>query len=346
MENNLDLLFLSQSDVKESGGDNMNFIIDIIEEVISLHEKKDYVLPTKSSLRWGGIDDETSSGRINSMPGFIGGRFQSSGIKWISSAPQNPFKYNLPRAAGLIILNNPETLLPEVIMDGTLISAMRTGAVSGVVTKHLAKKDSTVLGLVGAGVQNRTQLMAIYAACPTLKTVKVADLNFNRAETFCNDMKGISENLTFEIVDTAEEAVRGSDIFSTATVTEKPIIKKDWVDKGSLHIHVGSHECEFDVIEQADKIVVDDWIQLMHRGVETICIMYNEGKFDPDTIYAELGAIVNGKKMGRENDDERIYFNSVGMGIEDVAVAKCIYDVAKERNLGRKFSLWDTPLFV
>jgi N-[(2S)-2-amino-2-carboxyethyl]-L-glutamate dehydrogenase len=346
MDSNVDLLFLSQSDVEKCGGNNINFIIDIIEEVISLHDKKDYVLPTKSSLRWGGIDAETTSGRINSMPGFIGGRFQSSGIKWISSAPNNPFKYNLPRAAGLIILNNPETLLPEVVMDGTLISAMRTGAVSGVVTKHLAKKDSSVLGLVGAGVQNRTQLMAIKAACQTIKTVKVADLNLNRAKVFCEDMKITMKDIKFEIVDSAELAVRGSDIFVTATVTDKPIVQKEWVDKGSLHIHVGSHECEFDVIEQADKIVVDDWIELKHRGVETISIMYKEGKFDPANIYAELGAIVNEKKLGRENDSERIYFNSVGMGIEDVAVAKCIYDISKEKQLGQKLNLWSSPSFV
>ncbi|MCL7746866.1 ornithine cyclodeaminase family protein [Halalkalibacter alkaliphilus] len=346
MSNNLEFLFLSQDDVKSCGGGDMKFVIDIIEDVISLHDKKDYVLPTKSTLRWGNLDAETTSGRINSMPGYIGGEFQATGIKWISSAPSNPFKYNLPRAAGVIVLNNEETLLPEVIMDGTLISAMRTGAVSGVVAKYLAKEDSKVLGLVGAGVQNRTQLMAIQAVCPSIEKVKVADLNLERAQAFCDDMASIMPHAAFEVVSGAEEAVRGSDIFITATVTEKPIVKKGWVDEGSLHIHVGSHECEFDVLHQADKIVVDDWEELKHRGVETISIMYTEGEFDPANIHAELGAIVNGKKKGRENDKERIYFNSVGMGIEDVAVAKRIYDRAKEKGIGQPLNLWNSPSFV
>ncbi|MBM7095170.1 ornithine cyclodeaminase family protein [Bacillus sp. H-16] len=346
MENSLDILYLSQDDVKKCGGSDMNLIIEVIEKVISLHEEKDYSLPTKSTLRWGDIDAETTSGRINSMPGYIGGEFKTSGIKWISSAPNNPFKHNLPRAAGIIVLNNEETLLPEVIMDGTLISAMRTGAVTGVVSKHLAKKESRVLGLVGAGVQNRTQLMATLTVCPLIERVKVADLNFERAQTFCNEMSLIYKDVTFDIVDGAEEAVRASDIFITATVTKKPIVKKEWVSEGSLHIHVGSHECEFDVIHQADKVVVDDWEELKHRGVETISIMYKEKEFDPNNIYAELGQIVNKKRKGRENSSERIYFNSVGMGIEDVAVAKCIYDNAKEKGIGQKLNLWSSPHFV
>ncbi|MBB5175082.1 ornithine cyclodeaminase [Texcoconibacillus texcoconensis] len=346
MDSHLELLFLSQDDVKKCGGDDMKYIIDIIEEVISLHDKNDYILPSKSTLRWGSIDTETTSGRINSMPGYIGGNFKASGIKWISGNPTNPFKYNLPRAAGVILLNDTETLLPEVIMDGTLISAMRTGAVSGVVAKHLAKKQSKVLGLIGAGVQNRTQLQAILAVCPHIEYVKVTDLDEVRAQIFCDEMSLLSQNVKFEIASNAEEAVRGSDIFITATVTEKPIVQKEWVDEGSLYIHVGSHECEFNVIRQADKIVVDDWEELKHRGVETIPIMYSEGCFDPQDIYAELGAIVNGYKKGRENNRERIYFNSVGMGIEDVAVAKCIYNKAQEKGMGKRLNLWEAPAFI
>ncbi len=346
MSNDLGFLFLNQEDVKLCGGNDMKMVIEIIENVISLHGKGDYVLPTKSTLRWGDINAETTSGRINSMPGYVGGDIQASGIKWISSAPMNPFKYNLPRAAGVIILNDSETLLPSVIMDGTLISAMRTGAVSGVVAKYLAKKESKVLGLIGAGVQNRTQLMAIHAICPQIQTVKVADLSRERAESFCKEMSAIVKDVSFEIVESAEQAVRGSDIFITATVTEKPIVQSSWVDEGSLHIHVGSHECEFDVIDQADKVVVDDWEELKHRGVETISIMYTEGKFNPENIYAELGEVVNGDKMGRESETERIYFNSVGMGIEDVAVANYIYQIAKERGIGQNLKLWTEAPFV
>lgn len=341
----LNILFLNHNDVKECGGDKMPLFIDTMEKVFSLHNKGDYVLPNKTVLRWGGMDSESSKGRINSMPASIGGEFNAVGIKWISSAPNNPFKYNLPRATGIIILNDPETLVPIAVLDGTLISAMRTGANSGVVAKHLARKDSKVLGLVGAGVQNRTQLMALYHSVPSLEKVKIADLDMARAQNFVKQMKSIIP-LELEVAGNAEEAVRDSDIFVTATVTKKPIVQPGWVQEGSLYIHVGSHECEFDVIHRCNKIVVDDWEELKHRGVETISIMYESGEFDETNLYAELGEIVNGKKAGRENDSEIIYFNSCGLGIQDIAMASTIYKAALEEDRGKNLSLWDQPAFI
>lgn len=343
--NGLEILFLNHNDIKESGGEKMPLFIDTMEKVFSLHNSGDYILPNKTVLRWGGMDSESSTGRINSMPGFIGGEFNAVGVKWISSAPNNPFKHHLPRATGVIILNDPETFVPIAIMDGTLISAMRTGANSGVAAKYLARKDSKVLGLVGAGVQNRTQLLALYHAVPSLEKVKITDLDFSRAESFVNQMREIVP-LDIEIVDTAKEAVEGSDIFITATVTKKPIVQADWIKEGSLYIHVGSHECEFDVIHKSNKIIVDDWGELKHRGVETISIMYQKKEFDETNLYAELGEIVNKKKSARENNSEKIYFNSCGLGLQDIAMAKVIYETALKENRGQFISLWDKPSFV
>ncbi|XKG65985.1 hypothetical protein LG336_08785 [Mesobacillus maritimus] len=343
--NQFKMLFLNQHDVKECGGDQMPLFIETMEKVFALHGKEDYVLPHKTVLRWGDLDSESTLGRINSMPGHIGGEFGACGIKWISSAPNNPFKHNLPRATGIVILNDPETLLPIAIMDGTLISAMRTGANSGVVAKHLAKKDAKVLGLVGAGVQNRTQLLAIYHSVPSLERVKITDLDPVRAQSFVDQMKEIIP-LPIEVVKNADDAVRGSDIFITATVTKKPIVQPEWVENGSLYIHVGSHECEFDVIHRSNKIIVDDWEELKHRGVETISIMYKNQEFDETNLYAELGEIVTGKKAGRENDSEKIYFNSCGMGIQDIAMAKVIYEKALKDNRGEWLSLWEQPAFM
>lgn len=342
--NQLNVLFMNQREVQECGGNQMPLFIETMEKVFRLHGREDYVLPNKTVLRWGDLESESTRGRINSMPGYIGGEFDICGLKWISSAPNNPHKLNLPRATGIVILNDPETLLPLAIMDGTLISAMRTGANSGVVAKYLAKKDAKVLGLVGAGVQNRTQLLAIYHSVPTLERVKITDLDPNRSQAFVNQMSEVIP-LPIEIVNSAEEAVRGSDIFITATVTKKPIIQPEWVENGSLYIHVGSHECEFDVIHQSNKIVVDDWEELKHRGVETISIMYKNKEFDETNLYAELGEIVNGKKAGREKD-EKIYFNSCGLGIQDIAMAKIIYETALNKNIGQWLSFWEQPAYI
>lgn len=323
----------------------MSLAIDVMESVFSLHQKGDYVLPNKSVLRWGDIDSETTRGRVNSMPASIGGEFQSVGIKWISSSPTNPDKYGLPRASGIIILNDYETLFPKAIMDGMLLSAMRTGANSGVAAKYLAREDSKVLGLIGAGAQNKTQLMAMKSVLKNLTEVKINDLNKERAHLFAEEMNE-KVNLPIKVVDTAEEAVRGSDVFITATVSKTPIVKYEWIDKGSLYLHVGSHECEYEVIEKADKIVVDDWEELKHRGVETISLMYAEGEFNESRIDAQLGEIVNNIKHGRMNDDEFIYFNSVGMGIQDVALASIVYEKAVEKKIGKQLNMWGNPTFA
>lgn len=323
----------------------MSLAIEVMESVFSLHQKEDYVLPNKSVLRWGDIDSETTRGRVNSMPASIGGEFQSVGIKWISSSPTNPDKYGLPRASGIIILNDYETLFPKAIMDGMLLSAMRTGANSGVAAKYLAREDSKVLGLIGAGAQNKTQLMAMKSVLKNLTEVKINDLNKERAHLFAEEMNE-KVNLPIKVVDTAEEAVRGSDVFITATVSKTPIVKYEWIDKGSLYLHVGSHECEYEVIEKADKIVVDDWEELKHRGVETISLMYAEGEFNESRIDAQLGEIVNNIKHGRMNNDEFIYFNSVGMGIQDVALASIVYEKAVEKKIGKQLNMWGNPTFA
>ena len=115
------------------------------------------------------------------MAAHVGGEVGTAGVKWIPSMPENPQKRGLPRACAIIILSDPHTGLPLAVMDCTVISAMRTGAAMGVAAKYLARKHSAVLGLVGAGVQNRTQLLAMSRVLPQLTEVRVFDLRPERA---------------------------------------------------------------------------------------------------------------------------------------------------------------------
>ena len=164
----LSFRYLSQEQVVAAGGRDMALAVDDIEEVFRLHARGDYVLPTKAVLRWGDVASEMSRGRINAMPGYVGGRFDMAGVKWIASFPAN-IDRGMPRASGVTILNDPATGVPVAVIDGTLISAMRTGAVSGVASRHLAREDAGVVGIIGAGVQSRTQLMAITVARPAVR---------------------------------------------------------------------------------------------------------------------------------------------------------------------------------
>jgi 2,3-diaminopropionate biosynthesis protein SbnB len=340
-----ELLFLSQEDTIAAGVLDMSLVVPTMEEVFRLHHQGDYVLPSKSVLRWGDKESESIRGRINSMPGWIGGDIQAVGIKWIASSPMNPFKHDLPRASAVIVLNDPGTLLPIAVMDGTAISAARTGANTGVAARYLAKPGSRALGLIGAGVQNRTQLLALKYAMPSLEDIRVYDIDLNRAQAFAQEMS-LRIGSEIRVVASAYEAVCGADIFVSATVTQEPIVKADWIEPGVFYSHVGSHECEFEVINRMDKLVVDDWEEIKHRGVETLAILYSSGTIRDDSIYAELGEIVDGYKRGRERDDETIYLNTVRMGIEDVALANRVYERAMSLGLGQKLRLWSRPFAV
>ena len=150
----VDMLYLSQEDVIRCGGMAMEQAIQDLEEVFGVYDQGDYILSGKIVMKSSEPNAEEISGRINAMPGYVGGRFYMAGIKWIESAPKNPFPYGLPRGSAAIVLNDPETKLPIAIMDGTLISAVRTGAVTGVCAKYMAPSHTKVVGLFGAGPQS------------------------------------------------------------------------------------------------------------------------------------------------------------------------------------------------
>jgi ornithine cyclodeaminase len=340
-----EFLYLSQEDVITAGGLNMGKCIEAVEEALACHARGDIILPSKTVVRWGDAETEATKGRVNAMPSYLGGRVNKFGIKWIGSSPLNPQKYNLPRASGVLILNDPETKLPIAIMDSTVISAMRTGAVGGVGMKYLARKDSRIMGIIGAGVQARTQAMAAKVVFPGLEKILVYDILSDRAEKWCLEM---SQKLKTpcQPVHSAEEAVRESCFFITVTTAHEPIVKQDWVLPGHTFIHMAGYEAEVGVVKKANKIVVDSWTEIYHRGLQTLFLAYEQGIITEKDIYAEIGEVIIGRKKGRENDQEFIYYNTVGMGIEDVAFGAWVFEEAKKKGIGITLPLWNNPIWI
>lgn len=333
-----EFIYLSQEDVRALGV-QMQDVIQIIEKVFALHDEGKVNLPSKVILDLG----ERDRGRINAMPAHIGGDIEMCGIKWIAGFPGNPVRFGIPRAHALIVLNDSSTGVPLAIMDGTYISAMRTGAVTGVGAKYLANPDSEVVGIIGCGVQAYTQVMAIKTAIPSVKSLKAYDIRKDASEKFT---KWITHELGIrtDIVGTPKEAVEGSDVVVTVTVADEPIVKDAWLKKGSLLVHVGSYQEEEEaVIFNADKVVVDLWHEVLHRGTPLLAKLYKSGRIDDGKIYANIGQIIRGKKPGRTNKNERIFFSPLGLGSEDVAVASIIYRQAKGKGRGIPLRLWDRP---
>jgi 2,3-diaminopropionate biosynthesis protein SbnB len=341
MTSKVEFIYLSQEDVRATGI-GMPEVMKSVERVLALHDEGKVNLPSKVILDLG----ERERGRINAMPAHIGGDIEICGMKWIAGFPPNPVKFGIPRAHALIILNDSWTGVPLAIMDGTYISAMRTGAVTGVGAKYLANPDSEVVGIIGCGVQARTQILALKAAIPSVKRLKGYDV---RAEASKQFSKWASQELGIEAiaVGSAREAVEGSDMIATVTVADEPIVKDAWLKKGSFFSHVGSYQEEEEaVIFNTDKVVVDLWHEVLHRGTPLLAKLYNAGKIRDEKIYANIGEIIRGKKPGRTNREERIFFSPLGLGSEDVAVASFVYQEAKKKGLGVTLKLWDTPAIL
>ena len=185
--------------------------------------------------------------RFMSMITYLGGAFNVCGEKWYGSNVRNPEERRLPRSIHLVVLNDPLTGAPLAVMDGTLLSAMRTGAVVGLGAKYLAAKESRVAGIVGAGVISKTSLLALSVPLGNLKEVKVFDIVRSKAESFSGEM---SQKLGINVhpVDTLEESVRGSDVIASApSGIKKASYAAAWFKKGSFFAISSDAEVEDEI---------------------------------------------------------------------------------------------------
>ena len=334
--NDIEFLYLTQADVRATGVD-MPLVLDAVEDSFRLHHQGQTNLPHKTVLDLG----ERERGRGNAMPAYVGGDYDVFGIKWIAGFPKNPVRHGLPRATGFFVLNDSWKGIPLAVMDCTLLSAMRTGAATGVGAKYLARPDSEAVAMIGAGVQARTQLEALKVVLPGLKEVRAFDVRREAAERYAEEM-GEDLSLDVHAVDSAEAAVQGADVVVTVTVADEPIVKDAWMKPGSFFAAVGSYqEEEFAVVQNSDRVVVDALEHVLHRGTPVIALMVAQGMIKAEDI-AELGAIVCGEAPARRSPDERIFFSPIGMGTEDVCVCTQVYRLAAEKGIGTKLRLFGT----
>src|SRR5919202_1633609 len=184
-----ELTFLSQEDVVAAGGLDMDACLATIERTFVLHHRGETVAPQKAAIHWSEeLDSDEKLGRIMAMPAYVGGETAMAVLKWIPSVPTNPAR-GLPRGIGLIVLSEPETGLPRAVLDGTVVSAMRTGAVTGVAVRLLARSDAGVVLLLGAGVQARTQLLALERTVPRLEEIRLYDVAAEKARALAAERR-------------------------------------------------------------------------------------------------------------------------------------------------------------
>jgi alanine dehydrogenase len=320
-------LYLTQDEVKKVL--DMPSTIQAVEDGFREMGKKAIEMPPRVYLHF-------PKGVLIAMPAYMPG-LGAAGTKLVTVHPDNKKDYNLPSVIARIILNNPENGLPLAIMDGTYITALRTGAAGAVGIKYLAREDSEIVGLCGAGVQGRSQIMGLMEVRKNIKTVKVFDIIPEALRVFINEMQNLYPETKFIPVNSPEHASINSDIIITCTPSPAPFIKGEWIKKGAHVSAIGSdtaakRELETSVILNSDKLVVDYIPQAFVVG--DFAKPKEEGAISESNIYAEIGEIVSGLKKGRVNPDESTLFKATGLAIEDVGTACKVYELAKKEGIG------------
>lgn len=317
----------------------MALALQDVEQVFIMHGRGQIDQPNKTVIEFP--DPETGHRRYLtvSMPVYMGGELNRAGIKWAAESLDNARRGDLPYGIDLIILHDLERAHPVAIMDGTLITAMRTGAAAGVAAKYLARADSKIVGFVGAGVIGRTALEAIGLAVPNLQEFRLFDLNQDKARALAQEFANRWE---IQVLGSAQETVEGADVVATMTTTRQPFIRAGWLKEGCFVAAMGKNEFEAQALVEADLLVVDEWEQFKHYEVSLLAQLVQAGRLQERDLI-NLRQILLRQKPGRSNPRERIHFLSFGLACEDIVVAERVYQRARALGLGRTLSLWDQP---
>jgi ornithine cyclodeaminase/alanine dehydrogenase-like protein (mu-crystallin family) len=290
------------------------------------------------------IFNEETQERINCLPATLLNE-KVCGVKWVSVFPPNPERYGLQNLSAVIILSEIEKGFPLAIMEGTLCSNLRVGAMGGVAARYLARSDSKTIGFIGAGEQAKMHLIAMKTVLPSLVECRVSAKYDYEEQQFIDEMSPLFQDMGFSAAETnAQAAMEGADVLVTATSAQAPLLKAAWMKPGAFYSHVGGWEDEYGVAKQCQKIVCDDWETVKHR-TQTLSRMYKDGELQDDQVYGNLVELVAGEKPGRENEDERAYFNAVGLAYVDVAIALAMYERAKEAGTGQTLGIQDSMIF-
>ena len=325
------MLIINQDEVKKIIPlKNSGEAVRAVEKAFRDYGNNKVQMPCKSYLYFA-----KDNGDLRIMPSYsipLG----ITGTKIVNVHPNNP-KKGLKTVMASIILNDPKNGMPIALMDGTYITAMRTGAASGVATKYLARKNVKTLGVVGAGEQAITQIMSILQT-RKIKEIYVFDLDPGKIKKLANILK--KEGVLIKRAESLKHAV-GQDVVATTTPVRKPIIKKEWILPGT-HINAigadaeGKEELDPEILKSA-KIVIDDWAQASHSG--EINVPLKKGMIKEKDIYGRLGDIVAGKKKGRVNDKEITVFDSTGLGVQDLYTANLVLKLAENKKIGKKIKI-------
>jgi len=297
----------------------MDLAVQAVEVAFRAHGEAKVLMPPKVYL-----DLPDVGGDFRAMPAWMPG---GSGVKWVNSHPENPKKHGLPTVMGVYILSDPQTARPLAILDGTLLTAYRTGAAAAVASKYLAVENPKTLGIIGCGAQASYVIEAHRVLWPDIEVI-AADTDPRQVEAVQQLVGGCSVGST--------QVACASDIVCTLTPCKTPVIKDNWVAKGT-HINAmgadaqGKQELSAGTLRRA-RVFVDEWTQAAHSG--EINVPVHRGEFLAEDLCGTLGHVITGGCMGRESSADITVFDSTGLAIQDLALARALVDKALELDVG------------
>lgn len=323
------MLFLNEEDVKQSI--SMKEAIEAMKSAFGQLTLGEAIVPLRTAIR---MDKNMGSTRF--MPAYLFGS-DEAGIK-VTSNFKNNRTIGLPTLIATVFLFDPKTGKPLAILGGTYLTALRTGAASGLATNLLANQNARVLSIFGAGAQARTQLQSV-CEVRDIQEIWIYDVDPRIGEIFVEDVKSWKGRIPKEIrlAKTSQEAVNHADVICTATTSATPVFEGKDLKSGTHLNGVGSftpesREIGTETVRRA-KIVVDHRSTALAEAGDLI-IPIKEGVIKESDIYAELGELVLGKKRGRESEKEITFFKSVGSAVQDLVVGMKVLQNARERKLG------------
>ncbi len=301
---------------------DMKEVLPAVEEGFAAHGRGETIMPPKVYLPL-----EEFQGDFRAMPVASSG---SAGVKWVNSHPRNPVDHNIPSVLGVFILSDPVTARPLAIMDATSITAYRTGASAAVATKYLAREGEVSVGFVGCGVQAETALSAIREV-RSLSELRLYDRSEEAASRFASDSGGRVCSL---------EEVSSSDVLVTMTPSREPIVKAEWLSP-EVHINAmgadapGKQELDPSILKRA-RVFLDDMEQGSESGEVNVAL--HSGLLQESDLAGTLGAVVAGTLPGRSGQGVTV-FDSTGLAVQDLAVARVLYGKALEQSIGLSIDL-------
>jgi Predicted ornithine cyclodeaminase, mu-crystallin homolog len=322
----IELIYLDREALVSAGLLDFARAVDDVESVFKMLAAGEVVMPPKVAIELF-FNDGSPKGHLIAMPVYVK-PLGVAGVKWAAGFFRNPER-GLPHGLDVIVLSDPETGRPLAVMEGALVTAVRTGAAAAVGAKYLAPDGTEIAALIGAGVVGRAAAHALRAALSGLAELRVYDLKREKAEAVAKEVGG-------KVAGGLKEAVRGSDIVVTATTSHSQFVKLGWLKRDCLCVEIGKNELEDAVILRADRVVVDYWEQVKSREWVSLARLWRQGLL-PESRIEEIARIVS---MGRLGGGGLRVFSPIGMACEDIVVANRLYREAEKRSLGVRLPLW------